>query len=422
MNKYRFNILILYLFHFSFVFLSYYLDSLFIKEGSYTGFHYLLVLNVLYFIWAKFSKLQISTLHIFILGFFFIGTEPSFENDHYRYLWEGKVISHGFNPYKLPPRSKNLKHIEYQKRKDISYNKLTSIYPPLAQVLFLTLSPFKYRVAFSILQLLGLFLLVYIVFNLFPKGDKYLIFILPYLFKEFVQAVHIDILAFFVFVFLFKKNRYFQGIFFAFQVKVLSIIAIPFLLLKGLFQDRKVLIHTVVLIALIGLTLYLYPSNMNGKYTGAGAYIKYWSWNSLPGALLIKFGVKPLNLRYILLGLFSLSYLYLVIVYIRNNFTQTWELSGTAMMFLLICSPVLHPWYMFWPFLFMRLNKWYYYFLASSVFAYYPYGNLEFKWIGELIQFILLMISIHFQLREIHSKSSGAKISIWFPSGSRTEA
>ena len=60
-----------------------------------------------------------------------------FENDHYRYIWEGKVVAAGENPYKHAPKSKELKHIEYEHKKKIAYNKLTSIYPPLSQVFFL---------------------------------------------------------------------------------------------------------------------------------------------------------------------------------------------------------------------------------------------------------------------------------------------
>jgi hypothetical protein len=426
MGRYRIHLVFLYLLNFLFVGLSYYLDNSFQESKTYTGFNYLFILNILYFIWACFSKLRVKSIHIFIIGLFFIGSEPTFENDHYRYLWEGKVIKEGFNPYKLPPKSKQLKHIEYAKKKDISYAHLTSIYPPLSQTLFVALSPFEYKTAFIILQLLGLSMLIYILFNLFRDNNRYLVFILPFLYKEFVQAVHIDILAFFVLVLCFKKSHYFKGIFLAFQVKILSIICLPFLILKGIFRDRTILYKTLGVIALIIVTLYLYPIKVGGYQSGASAYIEYWSWNSVLGLAFIEFGIDSLASRLILLGLFSLSYLYLVILYIKNDFKKTFVMSGIAFQFLLLFTPVLHPWYMFWPVMFMRVNRWYYYFLASSVMAYYPYGNTEYEWFGEVIQFVLLSCSIVTSLRTLYASdhlsfSSGENISIWLPSGSRTE-
>jgi hypothetical protein len=421
-SRYKFHILTLYLLNFSFVALSYYLDNLFQKQETYTGFQYLFLLNIIYFAWASLSKLSPKLIHIFIIGLFFVGTEPPFENDHYRYLWEGKVISHGFNPYKLPPKSKKLKHIEYEKRKEISYNQLTSIYPPVAQALFTTLSPLRYKVAFSLLQFIGLCMLIYILFNLFKESNRYLIFILPYLYKEYVQAVHIDILAFFLFILCFKKSYYFKGIFLAFQVKILSIISLPFLILKGLFKEKKTLIQSLVVIGLVAGTFSFYPIKVGGYQSGASAYVQYWGWNSLFGLGFNQLGVEALTSRIILLSLFSLAYLYLVIMYIKQDFKHTWVMTGIAFQFLLLFTPVLHPWYMFWTLMFMKVNKWYYYFLASSVMAYYPYGNSEYEWFGESLQFILLSLSILTSLKQLHSESRGEKMSIWFPSGSKTEA
>jgi alpha-1,6-mannosyltransferase len=427
MSRYKIHLIILYLLNFSSVALSYYLDSVFIESKDYSGFHYLFILNLIYFFWAYHSKLKLKIIHVFIIGLIFIGSEPAFENDHYRYLWEGKVVSSGFNPYRLAPNSKELKHIHFLKKEDISYNKLTSIYPPLAQLLFLSLSPFEYRLAFCILQFLGLCMLIYILFNLFRDKNQYLVFILPYLFKEFVQAVHVDILAFMFLVICFKNKKYLTGIFLAFQVKILSIVCLPFLILKGIFKDRMLLLYSTCTTLFILGTFYLYPIKLGGYQSGAGAYIEHWSWNSLLGLIFLELGVDSIMSRYILLGLFSLSYLYLIILYIKNSFKQTWVMSGLAFQFLFLFTPVLHPWYMFWPLIFMRVNRFYFFFLASSVMAYYPYGNLEFKWFGESLQFVLLVCSIFCSLKRLKRTSHdyepiGAKISIWLPSGSNTQA
>jgi hypothetical protein len=67
---------------------------------------------------------------------------PVLEIDFYRYLWDGAVVANGFNPYALPlaqvPGSE-LSTLAQQAGpvfERINYRELSSIYPPLAQLLF----------------------------------------------------------------------------------------------------------------------------------------------------------------------------------------------------------------------------------------------------------------------------------------------
>jgi len=67
---------------------------------------------------------------------------PVLEIDYYRYLWDGAVLANGFSPYALPPGQvpgSELESLALQAGpvfERINYRELSSIYPPLAQLLF----------------------------------------------------------------------------------------------------------------------------------------------------------------------------------------------------------------------------------------------------------------------------------------------
>lgn len=55
-------------------------------------------------------------------------------DDVWRYLWEGWVQNHGFNPYVLAPSSAELAHLRTPWWDLIQHRDITAIYPPLAQL------------------------------------------------------------------------------------------------------------------------------------------------------------------------------------------------------------------------------------------------------------------------------------------------
>lgn len=61
---------------------------------------------------------------------------PGFSDDLYRYLWEGHVGLHGFNPLLFPPSSPALDGLTLPLRASVNHPEIPSVYPPLAQALF----------------------------------------------------------------------------------------------------------------------------------------------------------------------------------------------------------------------------------------------------------------------------------------------
>jgi alpha-1,6-mannosyltransferase len=65
-----------------------------------------------------------------------LATHPSLSDDLYRYIWDGRVIAHGINPYAFPPSAPEIAHLRDGNWQPINAKDLTTPYPPISQALF----------------------------------------------------------------------------------------------------------------------------------------------------------------------------------------------------------------------------------------------------------------------------------------------
>ncbi len=61
---------------------------------------------------------------------------PWLSDDVYRYLWDGRLLVHGYNPYAHLPESPVLLHLRGSLFDLVDYTHISTLYPPLAQLLF----------------------------------------------------------------------------------------------------------------------------------------------------------------------------------------------------------------------------------------------------------------------------------------------
>lgn len=396
-----------YVLHVAFIFISYFYSIEHLpRHTEYSGFLPYALLSIIYLICFYLLPVKsLSKKHIIIMGLLYIGSPPLFENDQFRYIWEGKVIAQGENPYKHAPNSEQLKHIEFEKKNLIAYNRLTSIYPPLAQVVFLISAPFPYKVGLIILQFLCLFLLMVFLDKTSIIESPYLVLILPFLFKEFVQSVHIDIVAVTILVLLKFLNKESIGIFLAYLVKFLSFICLPFLVIQKFSKSHYRLSAQITFIGFMFLviTYFSYPSNQE-QISGAKAFVTVWQWNSFTATSLSYLFGESLNLRYFLPFLFILSYVILLCHYILKKSYYTEVYYSTAYLLMLFFSPVFHPWYAIWALAFSKGNKAVYLLCFSTFLAYSSYGASSFNTFAESIQWLLIVLSIAFNITSIRSR------------------
>jgi hypothetical protein len=61
---------------------------------------------------------------------------PTFSDDIYRYVWDGRVVGAGYNPYEYAPADEELSELRNEEWHRINNPELQTIYPPFAQLLF----------------------------------------------------------------------------------------------------------------------------------------------------------------------------------------------------------------------------------------------------------------------------------------------
>jgi alpha-1,6-mannosyltransferase len=342
-------------------------------------------------------------------------SQPLFENDHYRYIWEGRVFANGGNPYTDAPNASTLNGIDYNKKESIGFKHLTTVYPPASILWFSVGGAFSsnYRVGLIILMILNSIL----VFILLKRIENYisstwlLILIIPLLQKEYIQSIHIDLFAFmFVFPFLLDKNRnYFKSwilIFLSIFSKVIGIFFVyPFIMKHYLEKKRKVSFWFLNLSLLFSFPLfYFYLTKINGV-NGFEAFSREWVWNPGFYSLLTRLFLIEENMaRTIsfvsfivfvsLLGIVSLS------CYMRNKFmfekTELWILTYLFFSSLIFFTPVYNAWYVIWflvPALLLNLKFGVFYAFFSFT-CYMKYLNPDWLPYGELMGHIFFLPSV----------------------------
>ncbi|MGI9535342.1 MAG: hypothetical protein ACR2NW_10370 [Thermodesulfobacteriota bacterium] len=175
---------------------------------------YLLAVNFR-FSGTNFKKIL---FYIFIVGLLIrvitLFSIPILEDDYFRYLWDGAVTANGINPYIYSPEQilndstdniklKNLAEESGSVIKNINNPYLSTIYPPVSQLLFAVsykLAPFDvyfWRVFLLLFDLITFFLLIIILRDLKLSSLNVLIYWWnPLLVNVIFNSGHFEVLVF----------------------------------------------------------------------------------------------------------------------------------------------------------------------------------------------------------------------------------
>lgn len=345
-------------------------------------------------------------------------TDPVLEDDFYRYLWDGRVLAHGINPYLFLPNDLQLDFLEVSYRDQIGYSEYRTIYPPVAQFLFAGAhlivpdSILSLKILFTVFDFLtGLILILWLKKEGKDSSWSLLYFLNPLVLKEVANSAHVDSAAMFFVTFaaflmrFSEKNIRFKSISWgmlslATAVKLYPAILLPLWIRKDPNWRKNFLIYLLIL----GL-LYLPFLGAGGKiFAGTEAYAKYWIFN----ASIFQIAVSVLSYlglteRYDLLikvffGLVVLAYSFWKASRLDSlsNFSEAilWVL-GMALLF----SPVVDAWYLLWFLPFACLERslpWISFsFLVLGGYAWYltQENVYVFRWIEYGILFFLLIFS-----------------------------
>ena len=325
------------------------------------------------------------------------GSTPILEDDHYRYMWDGAVLAHGFNPYGYSPQeilNESAAHTPVRLRQlaeesghiaeKVNHPWLRTIYPPLTQAAFALahiITPWSlkgWRILLLLLDGLTLYLLYLLLLRLnLPLSFLMIYWWNPLLVKEIYNSGHMEmvLLPLLVASLLFTiRERYLlasAALGLAVGAKFWPVLLVP-VVWRSLLKDFKRLIPAFFLFTGIVVAMFL-PIFLSGLdyRSGFAAYSKYWEMNDALFMLIlwaIQMGMDIVHLnggnaqeatRVVISAI-----LVLCILWIVRRPEKGPEETGRRFLFvvsaLFLLSPTQFSWYFLWilPFLalFPRLS------------------------------------------------------------------
>ncbi|MDX5337993.1 MAG: DUF2029 domain-containing protein [Cyclobacteriaceae bacterium] len=337
-------------------------------------------------------------------GFLF----PNLSEDYARFLWDGKLILKGENPYRETPRAwlENPQNKPSADMEDL-LEKLNSpdyfsVYPPLNQAIFGIAAKIGGEslmggiLALRVLLLLGelgVFFLFLRLLRLFDSSKNQLIWywLNPFVVMEIVGNLHFEgmILGFLLVSVLAIRKRQF-GISGGFWGLAVGLKLLPLILGPGFFffqQIKKNRIFWLVFALVMGLSFFpLILGESYGKFLESlSLYSGKFEFNASVYYLLreIGFWIQGYNMIGDLTKVLSSLTLVLVFYFSwkkrQEKVTDLLELMVVTYLTYLILQPVVHPWYIL-PGLGLSVlakKKTFIFWSFGAVFSYQAYGNPE---------------------------------------------
>lgn len=332
-------------------------------------------------------------LFLWLIAFF---SSPLAENDFYRYLWEGRLLLFGGNPYlQTPQQALDLMHdrAAWQLFEQVAYPYVAAVYKPLL------LGFFALCVFFFGLKLLGLKLLLapFFLASLFlsrkllandPQKNFYLLGLCfsPLVLKEVLNSAHFDFLPiFFIYLsyFALRRQEHLKQVIFLAIAACFRFYPLIFLVFYWRIFKIKHYLLFIIIFLLGNFHLYLYGGG------GLNNFADYWLFNPSLFAVFFWLG-QQLSLPLIWLKYFSgfltfCSLFGLAYLYYRSKKINLAEAHLLAIFALLLFSAVVNPWYLLWflPFALLseirplwRLASYYWSFSVFLSYYYWLKGSM----------------------------------------------
>ncbi len=259
---------------------------------------------------------------------------PSLSDDLYRYLWEGEVWRAGFSPFVYAPDAPELLFLRDAIWEKVNHREISSIYPPLAQLVFFFGAPtgvFGWKVGMGLADVATAWLL----FRRRPEaGSLWALLPLPVL--EAAGSGHLEGLGVMLMVAGLSLGRGFWGaglIWGAAMVKLLPALLLPRIAPRRTWPWWVV----ATLCALWGMGLN--PELVRGFET----YRQHWSFN---GSLYPLLGVVVEDEALLRLSLQAAGGAVVAGIVWHSRDPGRIALWGCGAFVLL--SPTVHPWYVLW--------------------------------------------------------------------------
>lgn len=289
-----------------------------------------------------------------------VPARPSLSDDVYRYVWEGRMVAHGVNPFAHPPDDPSLARYRDAIYQDVGHKSMATIYPPVAQGVFALAAmvhptPTAQKATFVLFDLATILLLAPLVR---ARGRPALAVVVyawnPLVIVEIAHSGHLDAVGIFFLVLgvlLLERGRgpwAALALGASFLAKYLAAVLAPFMLrrrmLPWLFAAGAVAVLGFVPFAGAGA----------GLFASAHTYATEWHFNGAVYEAMVSLWPSPERVRLVLaLGLVA----FVLVEAARRHDIVEFLFRATACGLLL--APTLYPWYVLWlvPWLCITRNR-----------------------------------------------------------------
>ena len=335
----------------------------------------------------------------------FITTTPIGSDDIYRYMWDGKVQSASINPYRFAPTAPELQSLTSANLPHrVNHADMKTMYFPLSEWIFFLgyeLSGeqvWGYKFLLLLSECISIYGIVLILQQLKINRKYILLYALcPMIIYEYAVDAHVDgfglpLLIFAIYFYI--RNRKLLGLFFlgmSLSIKPVGLVLLPVLFFeeKGWRNKMAVL---VVPFVILGVQFFPYMFSAD-PFESLGAFAVNWTFNGFVFNILNSIMHDNQLAR-------TACAVILLIVVLALSMTKKPLLDRLyyAVLFLLLLSPIVHPWYVGWLAVMLPVvRKWSGLVFVSTLcltsFTYISY-QLNGQWKEEPIQWLVEYIPV----------------------------
>ncbi len=440
LSKYK-DILLIFISTILYFLIAYFLDRtefnklLFLWFGLFVCFYFLI----------KNNTINTSTLIglTILFRFIFLFAIPNLSQDFYRFIWDGRMILEGFNPYLSLPETFIQQGIHPISEASNLYNGMGEMngshytnYPPLNQLCFLTAAFFANKSIFGSVVVLRVIIILADIGILY-FGKKLLeqlqlsvknIFwyvLNPFIIIEMTGNLHFEPVMLFFLIWSFYKLQQQKWIWAAVLLAcAVSVKLIPLLFLPLFYQwfvkkeqvwflglKKLASFYGIVLATTILFFLPFYSSELITNYSNSvGLWFRNFEFNASLYYIFREIGYLFRGWNEIaIIGKITpiLTLLFLVfITFYRKNKTLVALITALlfAICFYYFTATTVHPWYLATPLILSVFTKYRFPVIWTVVviFSYQAYANLPWKenlWLVAA-EYLILFSFLFFEIRK----------------------
>jgi len=329
---------------------------------------YLLIIKVA----VSYKLIQIAIIGSIVIRLCLFFSIPNLSDDFYRFIWDGRLISSGENPFSHPPSyyianpEENPIGNDLELYKEVNSQNYFSIYPPVLQFIFWVSTYFSNSI-FSSVVIMRLFIIaaevgtILMMLSILKKNQLPLINILyyalnPLVILELTVNLHFEaVMIFFLMasIWYLKQNKIpWSSLTFGMAIssKLIPIIFIP-LFIKRIGLQKSIWFALITTVFCFIIFSPLISINMiNGMRSSISLFFQKFEFNASLYYILREVGyrVKGYNIIQTLGPYLAMGAFLSIVIFSIKEYRSRVNIA-TAMMFsyciYILWATTIHPWY-----------------------------------------------------------------------------